>query len=75
MFHEGDTISTVSVPSRIEDEAARLEVDVLQSEVRVPPASPGEVMMDLQLASPPVVGQLAADLTPSTAPLVILTAI
>ena len=55
------SISSIRVAPRVDDGAARGEIDILLSLSSVPQSSLGEEMMDLQLACLLVVGQLTAD--------------
>ena len=63
VFHEEESVSSIRVTPRVDDGAARGEIDILFSLSSVPQSSASEVMMDLQLACILVVGQLTADRT------------
>ena len=63
LFHEEETVSSIRITPRVDDGAARGEIDILFSLSSVPQSSASEVMMDLQLACILVEGQLTADRT------------
>ena len=66
LLHEVDPVSPVCVAPGVDDGVAGREGERVKPLVRRPESPASEVVVDLQLASVLVVGELAADLAVST---------
>ena len=66
LLHEVDPVSPVCVAPGVDDGVAGREGERVKPLVRRPESPASEVVVDLQLASVLVVGELTADLTVST---------